>query len=45
LVRLTELLRYDGTDGYSTGTIGKIMGGGGTQITLDTSALKLLPGK
>jgi hypothetical protein len=43
--KASELLRYDGTDGYTTGTIGKIMGGGGTQITLDTSALKLLPGK
>jgi len=43
--KATELLRYDGVDGYTTGTIGKIMGGGGTQITLDTSALKLLPGK
>ena len=43
--KATELLRYDGTDGYTTGTIGKIMGGGGSQTTLDTSALKLLPGK
>ncbi len=43
--KASELLRYDGTDGYTTGTIGKIMGGGGTQITLDTSALKVLPGK
>jgi len=43
--KATELLRYEGTDGYSTGTIGKIMGGGGTQATLDISALKLLPGK
>ncbi|MCF6258056.1 MAG: hypothetical protein L3K25_17455 [Gammaproteobacteria bacterium] len=41
--KATELLRYDGADGYTTGTIGKIMGGGGKQITLDTSALKLLP--
>ncbi len=43
--KATELLRYDGTDGYTTGTLGKIMGGGGTQITLDTSSLKLLSGK
>jgi len=43
--KATELLRYDGADGYTTGTLGKIMGGGGTQITLDTSALTLLPGK
>ncbi len=43
--KATELLRYDGADGYTTGTIGKIMGGGGSQITLDTSALKLLSGK
>jgi len=43
--KATELLRYDGTDGYTTGTLGKIMGGGGSQITLDTSTLKLLPGK
>jgi len=43
--KATELLRYDGTDGYTTGTMGKIMGGGGTQTTFDTSALKLLPGK
>jgi len=43
--KATELLRYDGADSYTTGTIGKIMGGGGTQTTLDTSALKLLPGK
>jgi len=43
--KASELLRYDGVDGYTTGTIGKIMGGGGTQITLGTSTLKLLPGK
>jgi len=43
--KATELLRYDGADDYTTGTIGKIMGGGGRQITLDTSALKLLSGK
>jgi hypothetical protein len=43
--KATELLRYDGTDSYTTGTLGKIMGGGGIQTTLDTSALKLLPGK
>ncbi|MCF6258054.1 MAG: hypothetical protein L3K25_17445 [Gammaproteobacteria bacterium] len=43
--KATELLRYDGADGYTTGTLGKIMGGGGQQITLDTSVLKLLPGK
>ncbi len=43
--KATELLRYDGTDGYTTGAISKIMGGGGTQTTLDTSALKLLAGK
>jgi len=43
--KATELLRYDGADGYTTGTLGKIMGGGGHQITLDTSALKRLPGK
>jgi len=43
--KATELLRYDGADDYTTGTIGKIMGGGGTQVTLDTSAFKLLPGK
>lgn len=41
--KASELLRYDAADGYSTGTMGKIMGGGGTQTTLDTSALKLLP--
>ncbi len=39
----TELLRYDGVEGYSTKILGKTMGGGGTQITLDTSTLKLLP--
>ena len=38
--KATERLRYDGADGYTTGTMGKIMGGGGRQITLDTSALK-----
>jgi len=43
--KATELLRYDGADSYTTGTIGKIMGGGGTQVTLDTSTLKLLSGK
>jgi len=43
--KATELLRYDGADGYTTGTIGKIMGGGGAQVTLDTSVLKLLSGK
>ncbi len=43
--KATELLRYDGADGYTTGTLGKIMGGGGQQITLDISALKLLSGK
>jgi len=42
--KATELLRYDGADDYITGTIGKIMGGG-IQVTLDTSALKLLSGK
>ncbi len=39
----TELLRYDGANGYSTGTYGKIMKGGGTQITIDTSKIKLIP--
>ncbi|MBL1278497.1 MAG: hypothetical protein COB30_020675 [Ectothiorhodospiraceae bacterium] len=39
--KATELLRYDGADGYTTGTLGKIMGGGGRQATLDPSALKL----
>ncbi len=43
--KATELLRYDGADGYTTGILGKIMGGGGTQITVDTSALKLLSEK
>ncbi len=41
--KATELLRYDGADGYTTGTIGKIMGGGGRQITLNTATLTLLP--
>ncbi len=41
--KATELLRYDGADGYTTGTIGKIMGGGGSQITLNTATLTLLP--
>ncbi|MBL1276541.1 MAG: hypothetical protein COB30_010665 [Ectothiorhodospiraceae bacterium] len=40
--KATELLRYDAPDGYTTGTLGKIMGGGGRQTTLDPSALKLL---
>ncbi len=39
----TELLRYDGANGYNTGTYGKIMKGGGTQITLDASKIKLIP--
>jgi len=41
--KATELLRYDGADGYTIGTLGKIMGGGGSQITLNTATLKLLP--
>ncbi len=43
--KATELLRYDGTDGYTTGTIGKIMGGGGTQISPNAKKLALLSGK
>jgi len=42
--KATELLKYNGEKGYTTGTMGKIMGGGGTQTTIDTSALKLLSG-
>lgn len=41
--KASELIRYDSTNAYTSGTIGKIMGGGGTQTTLDTSVMKLLP--
>jgi len=43
--KATELLRYDGTDGYTTDIIGKIMGGGGTQISPNARKLALISGK
>lgn len=43
--KAAELIRYQGADDYTTGTLGKIMGGGGTQTTIDPSALKILTGQ
>ena len=42
--RATELIKYTDKSGYTTGTLGKIMGGGGTQVTVVPTALKRLPG-
>jgi len=43
--KATELLKYTGENGYTTGTLGKIMGGGGTQISPDARKLQLISGK
>ena len=43
--KATELLRYDGAEGDTTGTLGKIMGGGGTQISPNARKLTLLSGE
>gem|GEM_PF-4617488 len=40
--KATELIQYDDGSGYSTGLMGKIMAGGGDQLTPEPSALKLL---
>ncbi|WP_421654320.1 hypothetical protein ACONUD_19305 [Microbulbifer harenosus] len=42
--RATELLQYTDNSGYSTGLMGKIMRGGGTQVTVDPSTLKAVSG-
>jgi hypothetical protein len=42
--RATELVQYGNKSGSNTGLIGKIMGGGGNQVTVDPSAVKALPG-
>ena len=43
--KATELIQYiDNGSGYSTELMGKIMGGGGAQVTVAPAALKLLPG-
>jgi hypothetical protein len=41
--KATELIQYKGADGYSTGILGKIMGGGGTQIANDPTKIKSIP--
>ena len=41
--KATELIQYKGDDGYSTGLLGKIMGGGGTQIANDPTKIKSIP--
>jgi len=43
--KATELLKYTGENGYTTGTLGKIMGGGGTQISPNARKLTLISGK
>jgi len=43
--KATELLRYDGADGYTTGILNKTMNGGGTQISPNARRLTLLSGK
>jgi len=41
--KATELIQYsEGSGGYSTGLMGKIMPGGGNQVTPSTSAIQLL---
>jgi len=40
--KAAELINYKGDGGYETGLMGKIMGGGGQQSTVDPSVLKLL---
>ncbi len=44
IAKATELIQYTNDSGYSTGLLGKIMGGGGTQVTLNPSTIKSLPG-
>jgi len=43
--KATELLRYDGIDGYTTGIMSKTMNGGGIQIAPNARKLILIPGK
>jgi len=43
--KATELLKYTDENGYATGTLGKIMGGGGTQISPNARKLTLISGK
>ena len=42
--RATELIQYGNKNGSSTELIGKIMGGGGNQVTVNPSVVKALPG-
>jgi len=42
--KATELIKYTDKNGYTTGTLGKIMGGGGHQVTVSPSSLKQLSG-
>ena len=41
--KATELIQYSDDSGYGTGLMGKLMSGGGDQITATPSALKLMP--
>jgi len=43
--KATELLKYEGKNGYTTGTLGKIMPGGGQQVTVNTKVIRSIPGK
>lgn len=42
--RATELIQYGNKNGSSTELMGKIMGGGGNQVTVNPSVVKALPG-
>ncbi len=42
--RATENILYQGADGYNTGLLGKIMRGGGTQVTDDPTKIKAITG-
>lgn len=42
IVKAREVVQYTDTRGYTTGMIGKIMGGGGTQITANPAVLATL---
>jgi len=42
--KATELIQYTDDSGYSTGLMGKIMPGGGEQVTATPTVLKTLSG-
>lgn len=42
--KASEIIQYKGDNGYSTGILGKIMPGGGQQVTVDPKVLELVSG-